>query len=104
MCPNECEMGEIHTSKGTGERGDDPAVRAGDTPRITRHLVHIPWRTVGSIITRVVAEGRAANDSFSGLVRIGIDEISYKKGHRSLTIVVDHDTGRLCGPPSDGTS
>jgi len=42
-----------------------------------------------------VADGRAAHDPFSGLVRIGIDEISYKKGHRYLTIVVDHDSGRL---------
>ena len=30
-----------------------------------------------------------------GLRRIGIDEISYKKGHRYIKIVVDHDTGRL---------
>jgi len=30
-----------------------------------------------------------------GCVRIGVDEISYKKGHRYITIVVDHDTGRL---------
>ena len=27
--------------------------------------------------------------------RIGIDEISYKRGHRYLTVVVDHDSGRL---------
>ncbi len=26
----------------------------------------------------------------AGLVWIGIDEISYKKGHRYITIVVDH--------------
>jgi transposase len=58
-------------------------------------LMRIAWRTVGSIIDRVVADGRAAHDPFSGLVRIGIDEISYKKGHRYLTIVVDHDSGRL---------
>lgn len=58
-------------------------------------LLRITWRTVGSIITRVVAEGRAAVDPFDGLRRIGIDEISYKKGHRYLTVVVDHDTGRL---------
>jgi Transposase len=30
-----------------------------------------------------------------GLVRIGIDEISYKRCHRYLTVVVDHDTDRL---------
>lgn len=58
-------------------------------------LLRIAWRTVGSIVTRVVAEGRAARDPFAGLRRIGIDEISYKKGHRYLLVVVDHDTGRL---------
>jgi len=26
---------------------------------------------------------------------LGIDEISYKRGHRYLTVVVDHDSGRL---------
>jgi transposase len=58
-------------------------------------LMRIAWRSVGSIVNRVVADGRAAHDPFEGLTRIGIDEISYKKGHRYLTIVVDHDSGRL---------
>lgn len=58
-------------------------------------LMRVAWRTVGSIITRIVAEGRAAHDPFEGLVRIGIDEISYKRGHKYLTVVVDHDSGRL---------
>ena len=58
-------------------------------------LMRVAWRTVGSIITRVVDDGRAAHDPFDNLTRIGIDEISYKKGHRYLTIVVDHDSGRL---------
>ena len=35
------------------------------------------------------------NDPFWGLRRIGIDEISYKRRHRYLTVVVDHDSGRL---------
>ena len=34
-------------------------------------------------------------DRFANLSRIGIDEISYKRGHRYLTVVVDHDTRRL---------
>ena len=34
-------------------------------------------------------------DRLEGLRRIGVDEISYKKGHRYLTVVVDYDTGRL---------
>ena len=43
----------------------------------------------------MVEDGRAAHDPFDGLTRIGIDEISYKRRHRYLTIVVDHDSGRL---------
>ncbi len=58
-------------------------------------LMRIAWRSVGAIVARVVADGRAAHDPFVGLTRIGIDEISYKRGHRYLTVVVDHDTGRL---------
>ncbi len=57
-------------------------------------LLRIAWRTVGAIVTRVVAEGVAARDPLQGQRRIAIDEISYKKGHRYITIVVDHDTGR----------
>lgn len=58
-------------------------------------LTRVAWRTVGAIITRVVADGRAARDPLAGLRRIGIDEISYRRGQRYLTVVVDHDTGRL---------
>jgi len=58
-------------------------------------LFRIAWPTVGSIVDRVVADARAAHDPFEGLRRIGIDEISYKKGHRYLLVVVDHDTGKL---------
>jgi transposase len=47
------------------------------------------------IITRVVAEAEERTDRLDGLTRIGIDEISHRKGHRYLTIVVDHDSGRL---------
>ena len=58
-------------------------------------VVRMAWATVGAIVSRVVDEARAAADPFDGLRRIGIDEISYKRGHRYLTVVVDHDTGRL---------
>ena len=58
-------------------------------------LLRVAWRTVGAIVTRVVAEGRAGTDPFARLRRIGVDEISYKRHHRYLTVVVDHDTGRL---------
>jgi transposase len=58
-------------------------------------LARIAWATVGAIVSRVVDDARAVADPFDGLRRIGIDEISYKRGHRYLTVVVDHDTGRL---------
>lgn len=58
-------------------------------------LMRISWRTVGRIITRVVAERDAEIDRFAGLRRLGIDEISHRKGQCYLVVVVDHDTGRL---------
>ena len=60
-----------------------------------RDLLRIAWRTVGSIVTRVVVDAEAGTDRFANLARIGIDEISYKRGHKYLTVVVDHDTGVL---------
>lgn len=58
-------------------------------------LLRLAWRTVADIVARVVADGRNTNDLLTGLARIGIDEISYRKGHRYLTVIVDHDTGRM---------
>jgi transposase len=59
-------------------------------------LMRIAWRTVGAIITRVWADVEALHDRFADLTRLGIDEISYmRRGHRYLTVVVDHDSGRL---------
>jgi len=60
-----------------------------------RELLRVAWRTVGAIITRVNADIDATVDRLDGLRRIGIDEISYKRGHRYLIVVVDHDSGRL---------
>src|ERR1022692_2354793 len=58
-------------------------------------LMRISWRTVGHIIARVSAEAEAATDRLAGLRRIGIDEISYKRGHKHLVIVAGHDSGLL---------
>ena len=58
-------------------------------------LMRVAWRTVGAIITRVWADTEKQFDQFASLTRIGIDEISYKRGHKYLTVVVDHDSGRL---------
>ena len=69
-------------------------------------LLRVAWRTVGSIVTRVNADVDATVDRLDGLRRIGIDEISYKRGHRYLIVVVDHDSGRLvwAGPGRNDTA
>ena len=69
------------------------AVRTSKTA--VTQLMRVAWRTVGSIVARVSAEIDLRVDRLDGLRRIGIDEISYKRGHRYLTVVVDHDSGRL---------
>jgi transposase len=59
-------------------------------------LLRISWPSVGRIIERVVVDERARQgDPLEGLRRIGIDELSFRKGQRYITVVVDHDTGRL---------
>lgn len=57
----------------------------------------VEWHTVGDICDRVYADLEKARGQsrFDGLRRIGIDETSYKKGHKYLTVVVDHDRGCL---------
>jgi hypothetical protein len=40
----------------------------------------------GTIIARVAAEAEAATDRFAGLRRIGIDDVSSKRGHKYLVI------------------
>ena len=58
-------------------------------------LMRVAWRTVGSIVERVWDDTEDLFDRFADLTRIGIDEISYKRGHKYLTVVVDHGSGRL---------
>ena len=58
-------------------------------------LMRVAWRTVGRILARVCGDIDALVDRLDGVRRIGIDEVSYRKGHKYLTVVVDHDTGRL---------
>jgi transposase len=64
--------------------------------RAVGNLLRVAWRTVGAIVTRVMADAdEAAGDRLAGVRRIGIDEVSYRRGHKYLTLVVDHDTGHL---------
>lgn len=53
-------------------------------------LLRISWASVAGVVVRVVAE-HLDEARLEGLYRIGVDEVSYRKGHRYLTVVADHD-------------
>ena len=57
-------------------------------------MMRVAWATVGAIIGRVV-ERMLPHDRLAGLTHIGVDELSYRKHHKYVTIVVDHKTGRV---------
>jgi transposase len=57
-------------------------------------FARIVWRTVGAIAQRVVKDVLDPQ-RLSGLVDIGVDEISWKKNHRYVTLVSDHASGKI---------
>jgi transposase len=62
-------------------------------------LLRIAWDTVGRIVERVVSD-HLDDKRLDGLIAIGCDEISYRRGQRYLTSVVDHQRGAIvwCAP------
>ena len=86
-----------HGARHTRDFEDLTAWLARHTAKSTvAHLMRVSWRSVGAMVARVLADlDAAAGDRWDGIRRIGIDEISYKRGHKFLTVVVDHDSGRL---------
>lgn len=60
----------------------------------TAQFFGISWRTVGRIARRVVAE-KLDPSLLDGLRFIGVDEISYGRPKKFLTVVVDHERGRI---------
>ncbi len=67
------------------------------TVKAVTELARVEWHSVGPICSRVFADlqARRGPGRFDGLRRIGIDETSYRKGHKYITVVVDHDRGCL---------
>ncbi len=61
-----------------------------DKSAISR-MSRIAWRTVGAIIERVANE-KLDTDRLDELFEVGIDEVSWRKGHRYLTLITDHRT------------
>jgi transposase len=57
-------------------------------------LMRIAWRTVGSIVLRVI-ERVLPGDRLDGLTHIGVDELSYRRHHEYVTVVVDHLRGEV---------
>lgn len=56
--------------------------------------MRIAWQTVGAVVQRVVAR-RRTDDPLDGLTIIGVDELSYRRHHQYVTVVVDHVTRRI---------
>jgi transposase len=85
-----------HDARFTRSFEDQVAWLAVNTSKTAvSELMRIAWRSVGWICQRVMVEESAKRDLLAGLSRLGFDEISVRKGQRYLTVVVDHDTGKL---------
>jgi hypothetical protein len=68
-----------------------------DKTTVTK-LLRVAWRTVGTICERVVAEELDPN-RLGDLFILGVDEISYRKRHNYLTLVTNHETGKIVYEP-----
>ena len=91
-------------TSGSGERvGETVAREGGDAPRLDSHawlatrtdkstikrMLRIDWDTVGRIVARVCAD-ELDPSRLDHLYEIGIDEVSWKRQHKYLTLVIDH--------------
>jgi hypothetical protein len=66
---------------------------AADGQEADRGLLRIAWDFVGRIVP---ASSHHLNERrLSGVVAIGCDEISYRRGQRNLTSVVDQHSGAM---------
>jgi len=60
---------------------------------ITR-LMGISWETVAHIVKRVV-DRKLDGSRLNGLYHVGLDEVSYLKGHKYLTVLANHANGKV---------
>ena len=66
-------------------------------PRSTvSEYMRIDWKTVGKCISRSLHDLEPdLSRRLDGLVHIGIDETSYCKGYKYITVIVNHDTNTV---------
>ena len=77
FCHKSCPAYDKHSSRPTTWRGLD-------------------WETVGRCVNRALHDLEPERSRrLDGLVNIGIDETSYKKGHKYITVIVNHDTNTV---------
>lgn len=57
-------------------------------------FTRVAWRTVGAMCQRVAADA-VDPARLEGLVDIGVDEISWRRHHKYLTLVSDHATSKI---------
>lgn len=82
-------------SRFTGDFEDLVAYLATKTDKTTiTRLLRIDWDTVGRICERVVADGLDPA-RLNGLVNIGVDEVSWRRRHKYLTLITDHDGKKI---------
>ena len=60
---------------------------------VARHM-QLDWKTVKKIDKQYL-EAQFGTCDYDGLRIIAVDEISIKKGHKYLTVVLDYETGRV---------
>lgn len=60
---------------------------------VSRHL-GLDWKTVKAIDQHFLEQAYGQTD-YRGLRILAVDEVSVRKGHRYLTVVLDYETGRV---------
>ncbi|MGA9774897.1 MAG: transposase [Candidatus Dormiibacterota bacterium] len=89
--PRACHGSRLHPHlREAGGLADRPSAQSTAASRL-----RVTWSSVVGIVGRVVAAAEPTRDPLAHLEKIGIDEISWTKGQRYITGVVDHDSGRL---------
>ena len=63
---------------------------------VVSEYMRIDWETVGRCVNRTLNDIEPERSKrLDNLVNIGIDETSYKKGHKYITVIVNHDTNTV---------